>query len=176
MFPMFSRRADGMHKNMRYIQAIVVLGFLVVFVARTDCAQEFLPSPPADRALIYVLDDQNKLVPLAFEQATTPLHSDQVAKGTKVSYIELKGEHSATTLMTAPRLFLFTSSRQGTHPPFLVWLSPPGRARRLTALPQKGMQGCAIASQAIIKPSRRLLSRLPDDHSSLLSTPPTTLI
>src|SRR5260370_30679422 len=135
---MFSRRADGMHKNMRYIQAIVLLGFLVVFVARTDWAQEFLPSPPADRVLIYLLDDQNKLVPLPFEQGQTPLHSDQVAKGTKVSYIELKGEHSATTLMTAPRLFLFTPSRQGTHPPFLVCLTPHRWARRVTPVAQQG--------------------------------------
>jgi len=47
-----------MHHNMRYIQVVVLLGFLVIFGARTDFAQEFLPSPPADRALIYVLDDQ----------------------------------------------------------------------------------------------------------------------
>ncbi len=165
-----------MHKNMRYIQAIVLLGFLVVFVARTDCAQEFLPSPPADRALIYVLDDQNKLVPLPFEQGQTPLHSDQVAKGTKVSYIELKGEHSATTLMTAPRLFLFTSSRQGTHPPFLVWLSPHGRARRVTAIAQKGMQGFAIDSEAIIKPSIRVLARLDGDQVFVELRPRSSLI
>ena len=165
-----------MHKNMRYIQAIVLLGFLVVFVARTDHAQEFLPSPPADRALIYVLDDQNKLVPLPFEQGQTPLHSDQVAKGTKVSYIELKGEHSATTLMTAPRLFLFTSSRQGTHPPFLVWLSPHGRARRVTAIAQKGMQGFAIDSEAIIKPSIRVLARLDGDQVFVELRPRSSLI
>jgi len=173
---MFSKRADGMTKNMRYIQAIVLLGFLVVFVARTDCAQEFLPSPPADRALIYVLDDQNKLVPLPFEQGQTPLHSDQVAKGTKVSYIELKGEHSATTLMTAPRLFLFTSSRQGTHPPFLVWLSSHGRARRVTAIAQKGMQGFAIDSEAIIKPSIRVLARLDGDQVFVELRPRSSLI
>ena len=165
-----------MHKNMRYIQAIVLLGFLVVFVARTDCAQEFLPSPPADRALIYVLDDQNKLVPLPFEQGQTPLHSNQVAKGTKVSYIELKGEHSATTLMTAPRLFLFTSSRQGTHPPFLVWLSSHGRARRVTAIAQKGMQGFAIDSGAIIKPSIRVLARLDGDQVFVELRPRSSLI
>ncbi len=165
-----------MHKNMRYIQAIVLLGFLVVFVARTDCAQEFLPSPPADRALIYALDDQNKLMPLPFEQGQTPLHSDQVAKGTKVSYIELKGEHSATTLMTAPRLFLFTSSRQGTHPPFLVWLSPHGRARRVTAIAQKGMQGFAIDSEAIIKPSIRVLARLDGDQVFVELRPRSSLI
>ena len=125
---MFSKKADRMHKKMRYIQGVVLLGLIFGCFTRTSTAQEFLPSPPADRALIYVLDDQNKLVPLRLEQGQTPLHSDQVAKGTKVSFIELKGEHSATTLTTAPRLFLFTSGRQGTHPPFLVWLTPRSAA------------------------------------------------
>ena len=161
---------------MRYIQRVVLPAFLVIFGAGPDCAQEFLPSPPADRALIYVLDDQNKLVPLRFEQGQTPLHSDQVAKGTKVSYIELKGEHSATTLMIAPRLFLFTSSRQGTHPPFLVWLSPHGRARRVTAIAQKGMQGFAIDSEAIIKPSIRVLARLDGDQVFVELRPRSSLI
>ena len=35
--------------------------------------QEFLPSPPADHSLIYTLDEQNKLVALPFEIASTPL-------------------------------------------------------------------------------------------------------
>jgi len=121
-----------MRKNKRYIQ-VAVFGFIFAFFTRTPAVQEFLPSPPADRALIYVLDDQNKLVPLSFEQGQTPLHSNELAKSTKVSFIELKGEHSAATLTTAPRLFLFTSRRQGTHPPFLVWLTPHRGARRVTA-------------------------------------------
>ena len=165
-----------MHKNMRYIQGVVLLGFLGIFPARTDFAQESLPSPPADRALIYVLDDQDKLVPLPFEQGQTPLHSDQVAKGTKVSFIELKGEHSATTLMTTPRLFLFTSSRPGAHPPFLVWLTPHGRARRVTAIAQKGMQGFAIDSEAIIKPLIRVLARLDGDQVFVELRPRSSLI
>jgi hypothetical protein len=160
---------------MRHNQGVVLLVFLVIFGARTDCAQEFLPSPPADRALISVLDDQNRLAPLRFEQGQTPLHSDQVAKSTKVSFIELKGEHSATTL-TGPRLFLFTSSRQGTHPPFLVWLSPHGRARRVTAISQKGMQGFAIDSEAIIKPSIRVLARLDGDQVFVELRPRSSLI
>jgi hypothetical protein len=165
-----------MHKNMRYIQGVVLLGFLVIFGARTDCAQEFLPAPPADRTLVYVLDGQNKLVPLPFEQGQTPLHSDQVAKGTKVSFIELKGEHSATTLTTAPRLFLFTSGRQGTHPPFLVWLTPHSRARRVTAIAQKGRQGFAIDSEAIIKPSIRVLARLDGEQVFVELRPRSSLI
>ena len=165
-----------MHQNIRYIQGVVLLGFLVIVVARTDCAQEFLPSPPSDRALIYVLDYQDKLAPLRFEQGQTPLHSDQVAKGTKVSFIELKGEHSATTLTTAPRLFLFTSERQGRHPPFLVWLTPHRGGRRVTAIAQKGMQGFAIDSAAIIKPSIRVLARLDGDQVFVELRPGSSLI
>ncbi|HSP62513.1 MAG TPA: hypothetical protein VLQ90_05980 [Pyrinomonadaceae bacterium] len=161
---------------MRYIQGVVLLGFLATFVARTDCAQEFLPSPPVDRALIYILDDQEKLVSLRFEQGQTPLHSGEVAKATKVSFIELKGEHSVTTLTAAPRLFLFTSSRQGTHPPFLVWLSPHRGARRVTAIAQKGMQGFAIDSGAIIKPSIRVLARVDGDQVFVELRPRSSLI
>ena len=165
-----------MHQNTRYLQGLVILGFLVIFGARTDWAQEFLPPPPADRALIYVLDDQNKLVPLPFAQGQTPLHSEQVAKGTKVSFIELEGEHSATTLTTVPRLFLFTSGRQGAHPPFLVWLTPRRGMRRVTAIAQKGMQGFAIDSEAIIKPSIRVLARLDGDQVFVELRPRSSLI
>jgi hypothetical protein len=164
-----------MRKSKRYIQ-VAVFGFILVFFSRTSAVQEYLPSPPADRALIYVLDDQNKLVPLPFEHGQTPLHSDQVAKGTKVSFIELKGEHSATALMTVPRLFLFTSGRQGTHPPFLVWLTPHSRARRVTAIAQKGMQGFAIDSEAIIKPSIRVLARLDGEQVFVELRPRGSLI
>jgi hypothetical protein len=165
-----------MRKSKRYIQTVAAIAWIFVFFAQPSTAQEFLPSPPADHALIYVLDDQNKLVPLPFEQGQTPLHSDQVAKGTKVSFIELKGEHSATTLMTAPRLFLFTSGRQGTHPPFLVWLTPRRGARRVTAIGQKGMQGFAIDSEVIIKPSIRVLARLDGEQVFVELRPRNSLI
>jgi hypothetical protein len=160
---------------MRYIYGVVLLGFLVVFLAQTECAQEFLPSPPANRALIYILDGQNKLVPLPFEQGQTPLHSDQVAKSTQVSYIELKGEHSAT-ILTTTRLFLFTYQRQGAHPPFLVWLTPRRGARRVTAIGQKGMSGFAIDSEAIIKPSVRVLTQLDGDQVFMELRPRSSLI
>jgi hypothetical protein len=161
-----------MHQN---IQGIVLLGFLVIFGARTGCAQEFLPSPPTDRTLIYILDAQDKLVPLSFEQGQTPLHSDQVAKSTKVSYIELKGEHSAT-ILTTTRLFLFTYQRQGAHPPFLVWLTPHRGVRRVTAIAQKGLSGFAIDSEAIIKPSVRVLASLDGDQVFMELRPRSSLI
>jgi len=122
--------------------------------------QEFLPSLPADRSLIYILDEQNKLVPLPFEQGQTSLHPERTARSTKVSFIELKGEHAATIFKSAtPRLFLFTYQRTGTHPPFLVWLTPHRGARRVTAITQRGLSGFAISSEEIIKPSVRVLAK-----------------
>ena len=128
----------------------------VTLFAPAQRSQEFLPSPPSDRALIYTLDEQNKLVSLPFEQGRTPLHPEQVAKNTRVSYIELKGEHAATIFGTGkPRLFLFTYERPGAHLPFLVWLTPHKGARRVTAIAQQGMNGYAISSGEIIKPTIR---------------------
>ena len=170
------RAASRMRRSKRYIQSVAVLGGILAFFAQTSTGQQFLPAPPADRSLIYILDDQDKLVPLPFEHGQTPLHSDEVAKGTKVSFIELKGEHSPTILMAAPRLFLFTSSRSGAHPPFLVWLTPHRGARRVTAIAQKGMQGFAIDSEAIIKPAIRALARPDGDQVFVELRPRSSLI
>lgn len=144
---------------------IATIAFVAtILFPQTFTAQEFLPSPPSDHALIYTLDDQNKLVPLPFEQGETPLHSEQVAKNTKVSYLELKGEHAATIFKTAtPRLFLFTYQRAGVHPPFLVWLTPHKGARRVTVVAQRGMSGYAVSSEEIIKPAIRVLAKEGDE-------------
>ena len=145
-----------MRKIKPSITIFVVLAAIVFVVTRNLGAQEFLPSPPADRGLIYSLDDQNKLVPLPFEQGRTPLRPETTAKSTRVSYIELKGEHSVTVFKTAtPRVFLFTYERPGVHPPFLVWLTPHKGARRVTAIAQRGLNGFAISSEEIIKPTVR---------------------
>jgi hypothetical protein len=129
---------------------------IILFPLPTVFAQEFLPSAPSDRALIYRLDEQNKLEPMPFEPGQTPLRPDQVARSTKISYIELKGEHAQTVFATGtPRVFLFTYQRPGSHPPFLVWLTPRKGNRRVTAIAQKGMSGYAISSDEIIKPSVR---------------------
>ena len=147
-----------MYKIKRHVQYFLP-GIIVVFIG-TLAAQEFLPAPPPDRALVYILDAENKLAPLSFEAGRTPLHPEKVAKSTKVSYIELKGEHAANIIRTAyPRWFLFTYERPGAHPPFLVGLTPHRGARRVTAIAQRGASGFAISSEEIIKPSVRVLAK-----------------
>ncbi|MEK6336032.1 MAG: hypothetical protein AABM67_13970 [Acidobacteriota bacterium] len=147
-----------MSQKTRFIHS-VLFGF-VVFLLSAEAAQEFLPSPPPDRGLVYVLDDQNKLVPLPFEKGQTPLHPEKVAGSTKVSYVELKGDHSVTTITNnMPRWFLFTYERPGAHPPFLVWLTPRHGARRVTAVAQRGTAGFAISSAEIVRPSIRVLAK-----------------
>jgi len=151
-----STGATTLRKIKNYLAVAVALGSIFVFITRNGRAQEFLPSAPSDRSLIYTLDDQNKLVPLPFEQGQTPLRPEMTAKNTKVSYIELKGEHAATVFKTAmPRVFLFTYQRPGVHPPFLVWLTPHKGARRVTAIAERGMMGFAVSSEEIIKPTVR---------------------
>src|SRR2546421_12502543 len=107
-----------MHRN----KILILIGGVVWFVAclSISAQQEFLPSPPADHSLIYVLDQQDKLTALPFETATTPLRPEQVAKSTTTSYLQLNGEHSATVLAPTQRIFLFTFDRGGAHPPLLV--------------------------------------------------------
>lgn len=135
----------------------------VLLVFGTSPGQDFLPSAPADRTLIYTLDERNALMPLAFETARTPLKMTEKAKSTKTSYIELAGEHSSKTLTTTPRIFLFTTERPGSHPPFIVWLTSKRGARRATAIAQSGMTGFAIASEEIVKPTIRVLEKFGDE-------------
>ena len=126
-------------------------------------AQEFLPSPPSDKTLIYILDGQNKLVALPFETGRTPLQIAEKAKSSKTSYLEINGEKAVTTLPATPRVFLFTSERQGTHPPFIVWMDSRHGARRATAVTQAGMAGFAIDSAQIVKPAVRVLAKSGDE-------------
>lgn len=150
------------HPRLKTSGIVLMLAWvgIYLFPALSSTAQEFLPAPPADRGLVYTLDEQNKLVPLPFEAGQTPLRPNQIAKNTKVSYVELKGEHSATIMKTSlPRWFLFTYERPGAHPPFFVRLTPRRGARRVTAIAQRGFSGFAISSEEIIKPSIRVLAK-----------------
>ena len=122
-------------------------------------AQEFLPAPPSDKTLIYILDTQNNLVALPFETGHTPLKITEKARNSKTSYLEITGEKAATTLVAMPRIFLFTSERVGTHPPFIVWLESRRGSRRATAVTQAGMTGFAIDSAEIVKPTVRVLAK-----------------
>jgi len=136
---------------------------IVICVTNISAQQEFLPSPPADHSQVYVLDQQDKLTALPFETATTPLRPEQVAKSTTTSYLQLNGEHSATVLEPAQRIFLFTVDLGGAHPPLLVWLAPHHGARRVTAITQRGMAGFAISSSEIVRPIPRGLAKNGDE-------------
>src|SRR5438128_61499 len=86
---------------------VVLLGIFFISSVGVSAAQEFLPSPPPDRRLVYILDAHNQLVSLPMEQGQTPLHPEQISKSTILSYIELKGLHAATVVNTeTPRWFL----------------------------------------------------------------------
>jgi len=137
----------------------LAIALLLACCLHVRAAQEFLPAPPADHGLIYVLDQQNQLTSLPFEKAETPLRPAEIARSTKTSYLEFKGEHSATVLAANTRIFLFTIDHGGAHPPLIVWLTPRKGARRVTAIAQKGMKGFAISSEEIVKPFARGLAK-----------------
>lgn len=145
-------------------QTVVAAALVLAIGAfRAAMAQEFLPAAPSDRSLIYTLDNSNKLVPLPFESARTPLKLTEKAKSTKTSYVEISGEHATLVLSSMPRIFLFTKQAQGTHPPFIVWLTLKHGARRATAIAQAGLSGLAIASEEIVKPTIRVLANLGEE-------------
>ena len=139
----------------------------LIFIAAANSwnagAQEFLPSAPSDKTLIYILDSQNNLVALPFETGRTPLKITEKARSSKTSYLEIGGEKAATTLSAMPRIFLFTNERQGTHPPFIVWMESRRGTRRATAVTQAGMAGFAIDSAEIVKPAVRVLAKSGDE-------------
>jgi len=145
------------------LRVIATIAAVLLVFGTSVGGQDFLPSAPPDRTLIYTLDERNALTPLAFETARTPLKVTEKAKNTKTSYIEIAGEHSSKTLSTAPRIFLFTIERQGSHPPFIVWLTPKRGARRATAIAQSGLTGFAIDSGQIVKPTIRVLEKFGDE-------------
>ena len=144
----------------------VLLSLLAITCAslvHPQTSQEFLPSPPPDHSLIYVLDSQNKLTPLPFEKAETSIKPDQIAKSTSYSYIELKGPHSTTVLNPDQRIFVYTFERTGMHPPFIVLLTSKHGARRATAIVQRGLSGFAISSDQIVRPAVRGLWKSGDE-------------
>lgn len=121
--------------------------------------QESFPAPPADRTLIYFADETNGLTPLPFETGVTPLKVEEEAGSDKRSFVEIKGERAATLLTSAaPRFYLFVPDEKNVHTPFLVRLANKGRARRVTAMRQRGQRGFAIDSEEIIMPHYRVLA------------------
>src|SRR5436853_4189266 len=155
--------ARGGRTYLRSVYFTFRLAILVFLVGSTALAQELLPSPPEDHSLIYVLDQQNKLTALPFEQAESPIHPDEVAKSTKSSYLELKGEHAATVLAATSRIFVFVTDRGGAHTPMIVWLTLHRGARRVTITTQRGLSAFAISSDQIVKPAVRGLTKNGDE-------------
>jgi hypothetical protein len=160
-------------KNCRKVWLKGALVSFAIFAASSICgritqayifypppAQETFPAPPSDRASIYIADERGALAPLAFEAGTTPLNVEAVAKGDKRSYVELKGERSATVITNVePRFYLFVADDEHAKPPFVVRLTEKRGARRVTAMAQKGYKGFAIDSEEIVKPHYRVLGR-----------------
>jgi hypothetical protein len=158
-------------KNCRKVWLRGALVSCVIFTAGVICgrstqayifhpssAQETFPAPPSDRTLIYLADERGALAPLAFEAGTTPLNVEALAKGDKRSYVELKGERSATLITNVePRFYVFVPDDGHGKPPFIVRLTEKRGARRVTAMAQKGYKGFAIDSEEIIKPHYRVL-------------------
>jgi hypothetical protein len=160
------------HQAMRTVASFILLSLFVLISVRSgltaetalagpsDVSQEKIPAPPADRTLIYVRDDNGELQPLAFEAGTTPLHLDMVAKANKLSRVELKGAR-ATTIISSyePHFYLFVPDEASPHPPLLVRLTQKNNARRVTVMAQRGFRGFAVASEEIVKPRYRVLTR-----------------
>jgi hypothetical protein len=122
--------------------------------------QNTYPEPPGDRSLIYLSDEKNVLTALPREAATTPLRLNEAARSDKRSYLELKGEHAATLISNPlPRFYLFVQDVQGVRPPFIVRLSEKGKARRVSAMTQKGASGFAVPSEEIVRPRLLVLKR-----------------
>jgi len=145
----------------RRLSFVVFLGFAVSSFAAGQ--GDLVPAPPADHSLIYALTKENQLAALPFEIATTPLRTDQIAKSTTTSYIDLKGEHATTVLSARAGIFVFTNDRGGAHPPLIVWLTPHHGSRRVTAIAERGRAGFAISSSEIVRPIPRGLAKNGDE-------------
>ena len=152
----------------RFVTVLMLLGVAATglalgagaFRVPQAVAQEPLPTPPADRTLIYVADEKGVLAPLALEAGTTPLNVETVAKSDKRSYLELSGGNSATAISNIePRFYLFLPDEANPKPPLIVRLAEKRGARRVSAMAQKGFRGFAIDSNEIVKPHYRVLGR-----------------
>jgi hypothetical protein len=142
------------------VLCVCSLALLALRVFPSIQIQESFPAPPADRTLIYFADVTKKLVPLPFETSETSLRVHEVARSDKRSYVEIKGESASTVIKNdAPRFYLFVPDEKDVHTPFLVRLESKGRARRVTAMRQRGQRGFAIDSEEIIMPHYRVLAR-----------------
>src|SRR5581483_4637492 len=157
---MLERGRRGHLRAICFTVQLLLLGLLLGSASR---AQEFLPPPPSDHSLIYTLDGNNKLTALPFEQAESPVRPSEVAKSSKTSYLELRGEHAATVLAPTQLLFVFVTDRGGAHTLMIVWLTPHRGSRRVTITTERGLAGFAVSSDQIVKPAVRGLSKTGDE-------------
>jgi hypothetical protein len=148
-----------MTESVKYIRIALIVFGLIHPVLLSGQEQTL----PADHSLVYALDEKNNRIALPFESATTPLKPEQPARSTTTSYIELKGEHSSTVLPAKTLIFVFTNDRGGAHPPLIVWLTPHGRTRRVTAIAERGRAGFAIVTSEIVRPIPRGLVKNGDE-------------
>jgi hypothetical protein len=122
--------------------------------------QEQFPAPPGDRSLIYVADENNKLVALPFEAGAATFDASAIAGSSKTAYVELKGKNAATLVARdSPRFYLFVPDQPGARPPVLMRLTSRKSGRRMTVMTERGMKGFALSSAEIIKVRPRGLGR-----------------
>ncbi|HKS28027.1 MAG TPA: hypothetical protein VJS44_09415 [Pyrinomonadaceae bacterium] len=148
--------------HFRTLHSVLLLALLLALSVggAAESLQNVYPEPPADKALIYLSGAGNALSALPFEQASTPLRVQEVARSDKRSYLELQGEHSSTVInQSSPRFYLFVRDAQGVRPPFIVRLAEKKKSRRVEALSQKGFSGFAVPSEEIIRPRLLVLKR-----------------
>ncbi|MEO6391701.1 MAG: hypothetical protein ABIP75_07600 [Pyrinomonadaceae bacterium] len=144
-------------KIKRWIIAIA----LAVGGASALCAQEKIPSPPADTTLIYVGGPEGELMSLPVEVGTATVSVVAVAKNDKKGFVELAGTAAATSVNQAsPRLYIFIPSGPGVHPAFVVRLDIDKGKRRVPIMLQKGLTGFAVPTDHIVIPHYRVLSTL----------------
>lgn len=155
-----------MSKSVSFHRRVWLMVSLALFASEAAVAgsllrwQDAFPAPPADRALIYLVNESGAVEPLPFETGMTPLKADEVAGSDKTSYIELKGAQASKIISQfEPRFYLFVKDEANAHPPFIVRLTQKRGGRRVTAMAQKGLRGFAIYSEEIVKPHYRVLGR-----------------
>lgn len=141
------------------IKRWMIVVTLVAAGASALYAQEKIPAPPADTALIYFAGPDGQLLPLPVEAGTATLSIAAVAKNDKKGYVELAGTSAVTSVAQAiPRIYIFIPSGPGVHPAFVIRMDIEKGKRRVPIILQKGLSGFAVPTDHIVIPHYRVLS------------------